>query len=224
MTEKTGPESSEVREGDEPPAVILGETGEPLAARLAAPEVDPLASPTLAALYAAQGDAARAEAIRRQLGKGWADGRKATGQHGAAAGETPSSSARGAGGPAGGPVTVTGNMTAKLTGLIEGVRGGRSAFVMDREGMLVAQASHGGPGDAETAAGECAGVVREVRAVAETSGWGELRTLSLRGAGWRLVLGFGRGDLVCGLETGSEGVGGQMRQAVRQTLDELGEM
>ena len=121
-------------------------------------------------------------------------------------------------------MTAAADVVAVLAALVEQVRGGRSAFLMDQDGILIGQASAERSGDLEAVAGECSGLMREVRAVASASGWGEPRTLTLRGNGGYLVFGFGRGDLVCGLEAGQEGIGGQLRQAVLQALDKLGSL
>ncbi|MFA5028219.1 MAG: hypothetical protein WC713_10105 [Candidatus Methylomirabilota bacterium] len=106
---------------------------------------------------------------------------------------------------------MTGTLSTSLASLLGGVRDGRSAFLMDADGVLVA-ASGDSPAIAEPLAGEYVGVLREAASLCEAEDWGTLRALAVRGRALRAVLLPASGGLVIGLTGGPASLLSQLRQ------------
>jgi predicted regulator of Ras-like GTPase activity (Roadblock/LC7/MglB family) len=119
---------------------------------------------------------------------------------------------------------MAGDLAKTVAGLIQAVRQGQGALLMDLDGVPVEQAASAAGPDLETIAGEYAGLLREARSIAAELGWGAPRRFGVRGASRQVVFAFAPGDLVLGVEAGGAGLRGQMGYAVTQALGQLGDL
>jgi len=106
---------------------------------------------------------------------------------------------------------MTGTLSTSLASLLDGVRDGRSAFLMDADGVLVA-VSGDSPAIAEPLAGEYVGILHEAVSLCEAEGWGALRALAVRGKALRVVMVPASGGLTVGLSGGPASFLSQLRQ------------
>jgi len=116
---------------------------------------------------------------------------------------------------------MTQDLASSLATLVQGIRDGRVALVMDADGMVVASAG-GETALAESLAGEYGVILREAQSLCEAEGWGPLRTFTVQGASLRLAFGEIPGDLRLGLSGGPEALVGLMRRAVGAAAPDLG--
>jgi predicted regulator of Ras-like GTPase activity (Roadblock/LC7/MglB family) len=116
---------------------------------------------------------------------------------------------------------MTQELASSLAVLVQGVRDGRVALVMDADGMVVASAG-GESALAESVAGEYGVILREAKSLCEARGWGALRSFTVQGAELRLVFADLPGDLTLGLSGGPEALVGLMRQAAGSAAPGLG--
>lgn len=116
---------------------------------------------------------------------------------------------------------MTQDLSASLAGIVRGLRGGRTALLMDADGMVVGSAGGEG-GTAESIAGEYGMILREAQALCQARGWGNLRAFAVQGANMRLAFADVPGDLVLGVSGGPEAPLGLMRHAVGTAAPGLG--
>jgi predicted regulator of Ras-like GTPase activity (Roadblock/LC7/MglB family) len=117
-----------------------------------------------------------------------------------------------------------GNLTATVSTLVQEVRHGRGALLMDRDGVAVESMSPVGGAGLEAIAGEYATLLRQARTVVAELNWGAPKSFSVRGHGGQVVFAFTPKDLSVGVEAGPAGLRGQMRYALGRALTQIGDL
>ena len=119
---------------------------------------------------------------------------------------------------------MTADPANTLANLIRAVGHAEGALLMALDGLPIEQATSAAGVDLESMAGEYADLLRQAQALAAELDCGTLRRFSVRATSHRIVFGFVPGDLVLGLHAGPASLCGQMRHAVAQAAERLGEL
>ena len=114
-----------------------------------------------------------------------------------------------------------GNLSATVSKLVQEVRHGRVALLMDQDGVSVERMTPGAGAGVEAIAGEYASLLRQARSVVAELNWGAPKSFSVRGAGGQVVFAFTPKDLLVGVEAGPAALRGQMRYALDRALTQL---
>lgn len=106
---------------------------------------------------------------------------------------------------------MTRSLEASLDYLLDGVRDGQAALLMDGDGVLVA-ASGAQSLLAESIAGEYGVILSEATAFCEARGWGALGTFTVQGGALRVAFAPAGNGLTVGLAGGPDALVAQMRR------------
>jgi len=117
-----------------------------------------------------------------------------------------------------------GDLAATVSKLVQEVRHGRAALLMDVDGVPVERVAPVAGAGLEEIAGEYATLLRQARSVVAELNWGSPRSFSVRGAGRQVVFAFTPKDLLVGVEAGPAGLRGQMRYALGRALTQIGDL
>ncbi len=117
-----------------------------------------------------------------------------------------------------------GTLAATVSKLVQEVRHGRGALLMDVNGVSIEHMAPVAGVDVEAIAGEYAGLLRQARGLVDELQWGAPKSFSVRGASGQVVFAFAPEDLFLGVEAGPIGLRGQMRYALGRTLAQLGDL
>ena len=117
-----------------------------------------------------------------------------------------------------------GNLAATVSRLVQEVRHGRGALLMDVDGVPVEHMAPVAGAALEAIAGEYATLLRQARGVVAELNWGPPKSFSVRGAGRQVVFAFTPKDLLVGIEAGPAGLPGQMRYALGRALIQIGDL
>ncbi len=117
-----------------------------------------------------------------------------------------------------------GTLAATVSKLVQEVRHGRGAFLMDVNGIPIEHMAPVAGAGVEAIAGEYATLLRQARSLVAELNWGAPKSFSVRGAGGQVVFAFTPKDLLVGVEAGPAGLRGQMRYALDRALTQLGEL
>ena len=117
-----------------------------------------------------------------------------------------------------------GNLAAAFSRLVQEVRDGRGALLMDGDGVPVEHVAPVAGAGLEAIAGEYAVLLRQARSVVAELHWGAAKGFSVRGAGRQVVFAFTPKDLLVGVEAGPAGLHGQMRYALGRALTQIGDL
>ena len=119
---------------------------------------------------------------------------------------------------------MSADLAAAVATLLQSVRGGRGALLMDLDGVPIEQATAEPELNAEALAAEYAGLLRHAQSAAAGLRWGAVRSLSVRGAASLVVFRIVSGELALGAETGPTDSRGQTRQAIEEAASQLGDI
>jgi predicted regulator of Ras-like GTPase activity (Roadblock/LC7/MglB family) len=116
------------------------------------------------------------------------------------------------------------NLAATVSKLVQEVRHGRGALLMDGNGAPVERMAPGASAGLEAIAGEYASLLRQARSVVAELNWGAPKSLSVRGAEGQVIFAFAPKDLFVGVAAGPAGLRGQMRSALGRALTQIGDL
>lgn len=117
-----------------------------------------------------------------------------------------------------------GPLASTVSNLIQEVRHGRGALLMDGDGVPVERVAPGAGVGLEAIAGEYAPLLRQARSVVAELNWGPPKSFSVRGVDRQVVFAFTRKELLMGIEAGPAGLLGQMRYALGRALTQSGDL
>jgi predicted regulator of Ras-like GTPase activity (Roadblock/LC7/MglB family) len=116
------------------------------------------------------------------------------------------------------------DLARTVEGLVQAVRHCSGAILMGMDGIPVEQVVVAPGTDLEAIAGEYAGLLHEVRALASELECGAAQRFTVRAMNHRVVFAFAEGDLVLGVQAASTGLSGQIRYAISRAMSEIGEL
>jgi len=116
------------------------------------------------------------------------------------------------------------DLAQSVEGLARAVRECRGAILMGMDGIPVEQVVVAPGTDLEAVAGEYAGLLPQVQALASELECGAAQCFTVRGMNHRVVFAFAEGDLVLGVQAASPGLSGQIRYAISRAMSEIGEL